>query len=741
MKLTRYDAEGRVIETRQPTSNGADAGTTKTVYYTAAVNAQFTDCGGKPQWAGMVCKTYPAAAPSSGPSLPWTTTSAFTYLLAPKTFTETSGTVTRTTTTTYKPDGRTDSTATSATGLTGSTPNTKKAISYDAATGQPTVVTAKNADDTIAGTVITGYDAWARQVSYQPSGDAAITTIYNAAGDVAAVTDPNGTTTYTYDGTDANGKTEHRGQVTKVDVTTAGSTWTSVGAYDSDGTLVTQKLPGGVTQYNDIDNTGEPIGLRYTGQVTTVNCDGSTTVDPNGPWLSWSLENDISGRVTHEWTPDGNAFTTAIGGAIPYDRHFSYDNAGRLTQVNDRTAAAPGVDVEDPAQAPACVTRTYGFEPNDNRLTKSTAPAAADGSCSTSGATSVTRAFDAADRPVTGANGSGSYTYDALGRTTSLPAADAPHPSGGDVALTYYDNDLARSIAQGGTTTSFTIDALDRRATETVTNATGSTNAVRHYTDTSDNPTWVIQGTTTQRYAELIGSDLALTVDQTGAADLTLANAHGDVVTTVDLPAGGNAAGGIVGWNNYDEYGNTANISAGTGTIHYGWLGREQRANADSGLLLMGVRLYNPQTGIFTSTDPVPGGNTNAYTYPTDTFNYVDLDGRINDRNWGGRGRSADFGGWRGQDPVRSSNASRKGWGFKFSRFWKKAKSNSNSGKVYKSQKEAERAARADAKSGGRCRYRGICKRGNHVHVDYYNKHGELLHTRHYEWRKRGDYL
>ena len=49
--------------------------------------------------------------------------------------------------------------------------------------------------------------------------------------------------------------------------------------------------------------------------------------------------------------------------------------AGRLTQVNDRTAAASGAD---PDTAP-CVTRTYGFDANDNRLNKATAPAAADG--------------------------------------------------------------------------------------------------------------------------------------------------------------------------------------------------------------------------------------------------------------------------------------------------------------------------------------------------------------------------
>ncbi|MFE4873499.1 RHS repeat-associated core domain-containing protein, partial [Streptomyces sp. NPDC056682] len=41
------------------------------------------------------------------------------------------------------------------------------------------------------------------------------------------------------------------------------------------------------------------------------------------------------------------------------------------------------------------------------------------------------------------------------------------------------------------------------------------------------------------------------------------------------------------------------------------------------------VRLYNPQTGRFLSTDPIPGGNANAYEYVTaDPTNKVDLDGR-----------------------------------------------------------------------------------------------------------------
>ncbi|GLZ29343.1 hypothetical protein Lesp02_15330 [Lentzea sp. NBRC 105346] len=609
--VTRHDAEGREVEKRQPGSNGADAGTTRTVYFTAAANGSHAECGGKPQWAGLVCKSYPAAPPTSGPSLPTTTATGFDYLLSPTSSVETSGQVTRTETTSYRPDGKMAWTETKVTGLSGSAPISRKEHEYDPATGAATKVTARNADGSVAGTVTTGYDGWGRQTSYQPSNEAPTTTVYDAAGSVATVTDANGSTRFTYDGTDAAGKTERRGLATKVEVTTAGSTWSSTGAYDADGSLVLQKLPGGVTQHTEVDNAGEETGRRYTGQVTTVKEDGSTEVDPDGGWLSWSLDNDVTGRVAREWTPDGGAFADAL----PYDRAYGYDAAGRLTQVRDRTTD------------PACVTRSYDYDRNGNRLNKSTAPAAADGTCSTAGGTTVTRAFDSADRPITGAGGQGAYTYDALGRTTTLPASDAPKPALGDIALTYHDNDLPKSIRQGTVTTDFTLDAADRRAVETVTDG-GTTKATRrHYSDSSDSPSWVSTEDGTTRFAELIGDDLALTVTDAGKAELSLANPHGDVVTTVELPADA-AATSIAGWNQYDEYGVPADTNtASTGDVEYGWLGEEQRAVSDSGLLLMGVRLYNPATGLFTSVDPEVGGNANAYTYPADPINKFDLDG------------------------------------------------------------------------------------------------------------------
>lgn len=620
-KVTRHDTEGRVVETRQPSSNGADAGTKRTAYYTAAAHPTYPACGNKPQWAGMVCAVYPAAAPSSGAPLPTTTTTEYSYLLDPATVVETSGAVTRTRTTGYLADGRAWSKETAVTGLASSNPNSRKETTYDPASGLPTQITAKGPNGAVLSTVSTGYDGWGRKTSYTTSNETT-TTAYDASGGIASVTDANGSTRYSYDGVDAEGRNERRGIATKVEVTTAGATWTATSSYDADGDVVTRKLPGGLTQQTERDNAGEPTGMTYSGQ--------------SGAWLSWSQDNDVLGRVVREWTPEGAAFTGPPAGedpdegdAVPYDRGYSYDAAGRLVEVRDRTAATTGVDVTDPAEAPGCVTRTYGFDGNHNRLGKTTRQPGTDGACSASGGTTATRAFDTADRPISAANGQGAYVYDELGRTRTLPSADAPNPQHGDISLAYYDNDLPRSIVQGGVTTTYALDASDRRTGESVADDKGSGYTAWHYTDESDNPTWIASPGSTRRFAQL-GGDLSLTVDQAGRGEVTIANLHGDVVSSAEVANAGATATAISAWDSFDEYGNRATPSTpDSGEPGYGWLGGKQRAESGAGLVLMGVRLYNPATGLFTSTDPVEGGGANAYAYPTDPVNMFDLDGQV----------------------------------------------------------------------------------------------------------------
>jgi hypothetical protein len=45
----------------------------------------------------------------------------------------------------------------------------------------------------------------------------------------------------------------------------------------------------------------------------------------------------------------------------------------------------------------------------------------------------------------------------------------------------------------------------------------------------------------------------------------------------------------------------------------------------------MGVRVYNPASGVFATPDPILGGGANRYSYPTDPVGMTDLTGAV----WG----------------------------------------------------------------------------------------------------------
>ena len=123
------------------------------------------------------------------------------------------------------------------------------------------------------------------------------------------------------------------------------------------------------------------------------------------------------------------------------------------------------------------------------------------------------------------------------------------------------------------------------------------------------------------------GVDAIVTYDPgsgTTSTVLQLLDLHGDVAGTVN-PAGT----GLAATYSYDEFGNPTDANTST----YGWLGGKTRAQAGVGdLTLMGVQLYDPATGRFLQTDPIPGGSANPYDYcGQDPINCYDLMGTF----WG----------------------------------------------------------------------------------------------------------
>ncbi len=204
------------------------------------------------------------------------------------------------------------------------------------------------------------------------------------------------------------------------------------------------------------------------------------------PWFGWSATTDAAGRTVREWSTDGgSAYTTTGAQAVQSDRYYRYDKAGRLTRVDDVTGNP------DTSGAVPCTRRGYGFDTNGNRTSQTTA---INPSCGDPGQATMTRAYNGADQPVTGVNGQGTYTYDLLGRQTTIPASDTANPGRGDMTLGYYDTDAAQSISQGDVRVTFTLDGAGRRLVQNTTAGpvvvpgaeTGS--VVRHYTDSWDNP-------------------------------------------------------------------------------------------------------------------------------------------------------------------------------------------------------------------------------------------------------------
>jgi RHS repeat-associated protein len=108
--------------------------------------------------------------------------------------------------------------------------------------------------------------------------------------------------------------------------------------------------------------------------------------------------------------------------------------------------------------------------------------------------------------------------------------------------------------------------------------------------------------------------------------NLQLIDPHGDIVskiTTGTQPT-------LTAFTAFDEYGNQLTKQNPTNPAtasSYGWAGKAEKPTTVSGLILMWARLYNSVTGRFTSRDPVPGGNENAYNYPNDPINGNDWTG------------------------------------------------------------------------------------------------------------------
>ncbi|MFF9122916.1 RHS repeat-associated core domain-containing protein [Streptomyces sp. NPDC014889] len=555
---TAYDAQGRVTDVSQPGSTGSDPATRVSVYWSGSGTGW---CKGRPEWADAVCWTGPAGEITGGGSEPkQVVDNSYEYGFFGQNTKriETANGASRTTTVTFDNAGR--QLKTTVTGPGQAVPDSTRV--YDSATGLPAGTTSST-----GGTTTKAYDKLGRLISYTDADGGVTRTEYDLLDRPVKVSDSvPSSVTYTYDTT-----AEPRGLPVSTTDSVAG---TFSAGYDADGTVISQRLPGGYTLAQEVDTAG-----AITSRVYTRNSDGATVMSDS---VSKSAHDQV---VRHSgWS----------------SQTFGYDKAGRLTSVDDIAS-----DV--------CTRRTYTLDKRSNRTSVTSATAVSGADCPTTGGTARTSAYDSGDRMV-----DSGYVYDAFGRTTALPGS----------TVGYYANDRAYQLTSGTQRQTWQLDSAMRFRSWKTESGSGSTwtqtgSKLNHYDGDGDSPRWIVEDTGTgalTRNVTSLGGDFLATTSKTGEAVLQLANVHGDVA--LQLPLDSEQPPVVL---DSDEFGNAR---VGQEPARYSWLGAKLRsAETVAGLTLMGSRLYNPVTGRFLSPDPVYGGNANPYVYPADPVNAYDLDG------------------------------------------------------------------------------------------------------------------
>lgn len=466
--VTTFDDAGRVGTTRTAGSSGSDADTLTYTYYSADASGTCHST----EWAGLLCKTTPAAAITGGGSNPTqAVTTVYTYdrwgQVATKA--ETANSVTRTTTITPDDAGRPINTA-----VTGGAGADTSAISvtYDKDNGQIGSQTSNGQrisytydalghlttyDDGAGNSTSTTYDILNRPLTRTDSAPSTVSYTYNTAGHVKTVTD------------------------------SVAGTFTA--SYDADGNLTSETLPGAYTLTVSTDPTGQQTDRAYTAS------DGTTVTSDSAGYA-------VTGRQTGHAQTDGSTTQS----------DYTYDNAGRLTQAADSTGTG-------------CTTRAYSFDASSNRTALKTSSDDCDSSTDDATSATTSYSYDSADRLV-----NSGYTYDAFGRTTASGSTALSYYTNDQVHTE--TTGTSRNVWDLDPNGRLTVQKTQAQATDG-TWTTGST-STNHYGDASDSPSWARNGTTTSRYVKDATGALTAITTSTGTAVLQLANIHGDI--TVQQP-------------------------------------------------------------------------------------------------------------------------------------------------------------------------------------------------------------
>lgn len=508
-----------------------------------------------------------------------------------------------------------------------------------------TQVTDCNPDGTVADTIdglgdrtTYGYDGQARQNSRTDPDNRTSASHIDPAGHVLTTTDAaSRVTTMAYDPAGhltsvsySDGVTPNVGYVYDPDgnkVSMTDGTGTTSWTYDTFNELVSQTQGSGATVGYAYDSDGDTTSITYPGQTTAV----ARTFDTADRLATVT---DFAGnRTTFGYDSDSHVLTTAYpnGATVTngYDNREDLTSTGAVTGGTTVLSAGYGRDPvgQLSSQTVGGVSRSYGYTPREQL------------SSDTSGGTTTGYAQDAADNSTT--VGAATQAFDAAGQECWSTTSTVSSPTCGTVpaGATAYTYDGLGERTRTGTATTYAYDQAGHLTS--VTGATytyngdglRTTKTVASTTSTfvwDDEPTPNVLADGANSY--LYGPD-GLPIEQTGAAGSAWF-VHDQVGSTLALLSG---TGQVAGSYAYTAYG--AATHSGSAATPLGFTG--QYSDAESGLVYLRARYYDPTTAQFLTVDPDVNTTHAAYAYVGDNpLNATDLTGLC----WSGFGWACAIG-------------------------------------------------------------------------------------------------
>lgn len=436
---------------------------------------------------------------------------------------------------------------------------------------------------------------------------------YDRNGNLLTVTDAkNQTTTYTYDNMDR--------LKTRTDALTRQETYD----YDPAGNLSTfldRKHQPTTFEYDALDRQklisyadGSTVAVAYdaVGNVTKLTDSVTGAID-------WTY--DLLDRVTQEVTPQGILTYTydAISRRLTMRTNaqqpitYGYDANSQLSQVAQgplsATVTHDAFGRRTQLQRSNGVTTTYTYDPASRLL----------GLTHAKGSTvleQLTYGFDPADNKTqvtqlihsaTALPPAVTAAYNALNQQTQFASATLGYDNNGNLTsagpTTYTWDARDRLVGiSGGTTATFSYDALDRRISKTINGATTT-----YLYDGADIVTE--SGATNASYLSTLNIDEPLVRQTPSGNEYYQTDDLGSTMALSD------DTGTVTTRYTYGPFGSTTVTGSSTNPFQY--TGRE---NDGTGLYYYRARYYSPPHSRFLSEDPLEfgAGDANLYAY---TFN------------------------------------------------------------------------------------------------------------------------